>query len=80
MVAKFDADKQFGTAIKNFGAVVLEAISLYTDADMRGMDAATLDKYGGAVELLSFPQIRPLDPRPEIGKRDRINLIRAFSK
>jgi adenylate cyclase len=78
LVAKFDADKQFGAAIKNFGAVVLGSYFLYTDADMRGMDDATLDKYAEQLSFFSFPQIRPLDPRPEIGQRDRLNLIRAF--
>ena len=78
LVAKFDGDKQFGEAIKNFGAVVLGSYFLYTDADMRGMDDATLDKYAEQLSFFSFPQIRPLDPRPEIGQRDRINLIRAF--
>ncbi len=78
LVAKFDADKQFGEAIKNFGAVVLGSYFLYTDADMRGMDDATLDKYAEQLSFFSFPQIRPLDSRPEIGQRDRINLIRAF--
>jgi adenylate cyclase len=78
LVVKFDGDKQFGAAIKNFGAVVLGSYFLYTDADMRGMDAATLDKYADQLSFFSFPQIRPLDPRPEIGQRDRINLVRAF--
>jgi adenylate cyclase len=78
LVAKFDADKQFGAAIKSFGAVVLGSYFLYTDADMRGMDDATLDKYAEQLSFFSFPQIRPLDPRPDIGQRDRINLIRAF--
>jgi adenylate cyclase len=78
IVAKFDADNKFAAAIKNFGAVVLGSYFLYTDADMRGMDAATLDKYAEQLSFFSFPQIRPLDPRPENGQRDRLNLIRAF--
>ncbi len=78
IVAKFDADDQFAASIKNFGAVVLGSYFLYTDADMRGMDDATLDKYAEQLSFFSFPQIRPLDPRPEIGQRDRVNLIRAF--
>jgi adenylate cyclase len=78
LVAKFDADKQFAASIKNFGAVVLGSYFLYTDADIRGMDGATLDKYAEQLSFFSFPQIRPLDPRPEIGQRDRINLIMAF--
>jgi adenylate cyclase len=78
IVAKFDADDKFAAAIKNFGAVVLGSYFLYTDADMRGMDDATLDKYAEQLSFFSFPQIRPLDPRPEVGQRDRLNLIRAF--
>ena len=56
LVAKFDADKQFAASIKNFGAVVLGSYFLYTDADMRGMDDATLDKY--AEQLSFFPSRR----------------------
>jgi adenylate cyclase len=78
IVAKFDADDKFAASIKNLGAVVLGSYFLYTDADMRGMDDATLDKYAEQLSFFSFPQIRPLDPRPEIGQRDRVNLIRAF--
>ncbi len=78
LVAKFDADDQFAASIKNFGAVVLGSYFLYTDADMRGMDDATLDTYAEQLSFFSFPQIRPLDPRPQIGQRDRLNLIRAF--
>ena len=78
IVAKFDADDKFAASIKNFGTVVLGSYFLYTDADMRGMDDATLDKYAEQLSFFSFPQIRPLDPRPEIGQRDRVNLIRAF--
>jgi class 3 adenylate cyclase len=47
LVGKFDADDKFAAAIKNFGAVVLGSYFLYTDADMRGMDDATLDNYIG---------------------------------
>jgi adenylate cyclase len=78
IVAKFDADDKFAASIKNFGAVVLGSYFLYTDADMRDMDDATLDRYAEQLSFFSFPQIRPLDPRPEVGQRDRLNLIRAF--
>ena len=78
LAAKYDADKRFATAIKNFGAVVLGSYFLYTDADMRGMDDATLDKYAEQLSFFSFPQIRALDTRPEFGQRDRLNLIRSF--
>ncbi len=78
IVAKFDADDKFAASIKNFGAVVLGSYFLYSDADMRGLDDATLDKYAEQLSFFSFPQIRPLDPRPEVGQRDRLSLIRAF--
>src|SRR5215470_12483839 len=78
LAAKYDADTRFATAIKNFGAVVLGSYFLYTDADMRGMDDATLDKYAEQLSFFSFPQIRALDTRPEFGQRDRLNLIRSF--
>ncbi len=78
IAAKFDGDNRFAASIKNFGAVVLGSYFLYTEADMRGMDAATLDKYADQLSFFSFPQIRALDTRPEAGQRDRINLIRSF--
>ena len=78
IVGQFDSDDKFAASIKNFGAVVLGSYFLYSDADMRGMDDTTLDKYAEQLSFFSFPQIRPLDPRPEIGQRDRLNLIRTF--
>jgi len=78
LAAKYNADAQFAAAIKNFGAVVLGSYFLYTDADTRGMDDATLDKYAEQLSFFSFPQVRPLSTNPEIGRRDRLNLIRAF--
>jgi adenylate cyclase len=78
LAAKYNADAQFAASIKNFGAVVLGSYFLYTDADMRGMDDATLDKYAEQLSFFSFPQLRPLDAKPENGQRDRVNLIRSF--
>ena len=78
LAAKYNTDAQFGASIKNFGAVVLGSYFLYTDADMRGMDDATLDKYAEQLSFFSFPQLRPLNPKPEEGVRDRINLIQSF--
>jgi adenylate cyclase len=76
IASKYDADEQFAAAIKRFGAVVLGNFFLYTQADLRGLDAKTLDTYANQIAFYSFPSVRPLNP--STGKRDRINLIELF--
>jgi adenylate cyclase len=76
IASQYDADEQFAAAIKRFGAVVLGNFFLYTQADLRGLDAKTLDAYANQIAFYSFPSVRPLNPAT--GKRDRINLIELF--
>ena len=49
----FDYDRQFADAIRRFGKVVLGNFFLYTEADLRGVDDATLDRYANI--LADFP-------------------------
>ena len=76
-IAIYDADKQFAASIKNFGTVVLGNFFLHTEADLRGLDAKTLDDYANQIAFYSFPSVRPLNPAT--GKQDRISLIQKFS-
>jgi adenylate cyclase len=75
-IADYDADKQFAKSIQNFGAVVLGNFFLHTEADLRGLDAKTLDDYANEIAFYSFPSVRPLNPAT--GKLDRIGLIQKF--
>src|SRR5579859_4317474 len=75
-VAEYDADKQFAKSIQGFGAVVLGNFFLHTEADLRGLDAKTLDDYANQIAFYSFPSVRPLNPAT--GKADRIALIEKF--
>jgi adenylate cyclase len=75
-IAVYDADKQFAKSIEDFGSVVLGNFFLHTEADLRGLDAKTLDEYANEIAFYSFPSVRPLNPAT--GKRDRIGLIQKF--
>jgi adenylate cyclase len=72
-----DADKQFAEAIQRFGPVVLGNFFLYTDADMRGIDDATLDAYANQLGFFAFPQV--IGNRQGFQKEDRIHLIEEFA-
>jgi adenylate cyclase len=69
-------DEEFAAAIKNFGAVVLGNFFLYTPADLRGLDDATLDKYADELAFFSFPTVMAL--HPQTGKQDRVSMLRKF--
>src|SRR6267143_3507435 len=72
-----DADKQFAEAIQRFGPVVLGNFFLYTDADIRGIDSATLDEYANQLGFFAFPQV--IGTRQGFQKEDRIHLIEEFA-
>jgi adenylate cyclase len=71
-----DADKQFAEAIQRFGPVVLGNFFLYTEADIRGIDSATLDDYANQLGFFAFPQV--IGTRQGFQKEDRIRLIEDF--
>ena len=77
-IVEYDADKQFAKSIQRFGAVVLGNFFLHTEADLRGLDAKTLDDYANQIAFYSFPSVRPLNPAS--GKADRIALIEKFRR
>jgi adenylate cyclase len=72
-----DADKQFAEAIQRFGPVVLGNFFLYTDADIRGIDSATLDEYANQLGFFAFPQV--IGTRQGFQKEDRIHMIEEFA-
>ncbi len=46
---------------------------LYSEADLAGLDDATLDRYANLLAFFSFPQVRPV--RPDTGQHDFRRLI-----
>ncbi len=57
--------------------MVLSNCLLYTEADLKGLDEATLDRYANLLGFFPFPQIRPL--HPATGKQDRLTLIQNYA-
>jgi hypothetical protein len=62
LAASFDADKQFAVSIQRFGPVVLGNYFLFTEADLRGMEASTLDTYANQIAFFAYPPAHPLHP------------------
>jgi adenylate cyclase len=77
LAASFDADKQFAEAIQKFGPVVLGNYFLFTDADLRGMEAATLDAYANQIAFFAYPPAHPL--HPESQKLEKAGMLEAFA-
>lgn len=75
--SEYDADKQFAEAIRRFGPVVLGNFFLFTEADLKGLDSATLDKYANQLAFFAFPQV--LGIRDGFQKQDRIHLFEEFA-
>jgi len=74
---EYDADARFARAIEQFGRVVLGNFFLYTQADLRGLDDATLDHYANLLAFFPFPQVRPLSPDKD--RRQFRNLIENYA-
>jgi adenylate cyclase len=77
LAASFDADKQFATAIQRFGPVVLGNYFLFTDADLRGMEAAALDAYANQIAFFAYPPAHPL--HPDAQKLEKVRMLEAFA-
>ncbi|HXN24304.1 MAG TPA: adenylate/guanylate cyclase domain-containing protein [Candidatus Dormibacteraeota bacterium] len=73
----YDADKQFAAAISRFGPVILGNFFFYTQADLRGLDAATLDQYADQLSFFAFPQV--IGMRGSLSKADRLFLMQQFA-
>jgi adenylate cyclase len=77
LAASFDADKQFATSIQKFGPVVLGNYFLFTDADLRGMEASALDAYANQIAFFAYPPAHPL--HPESQKQEKAGMLEAFA-
>jgi len=74
---EYDADAKFAQAIERIGRVVLGNFFLYTQADLRGLDDATLDNYANLLAYFPFSQVRPLHSDP--GRSQFRNLIENYA-
>jgi len=77
LAASYDADKQFAAAIHRFGPVILGNYFLFTDADLRGMEASTLDTYANQIAFFAYPPAHPLHPAAQ--KQEKLRMLEAFS-
>jgi adenylate cyclase len=71
-----DYDQRFAEAIERFGRVVLGNFFLYTQADLVGVDAATLDRYANLLAFFPYPQVRPTSTAH--GKQSYLELIQNY--
>ena len=74
LAAEYDADKQFGEAIKRFGNAVLGNF-FFPKEELQGTDQATLDSYADLVQWYSLAQN---SLNPSTGKQDFLNLMQRY--
>jgi adenylate cyclase len=77
LAASYDADKQFAASIQKFGPVILGNYFLFTDADLRGMEASALDAYANQIAFFAYPPAHPL--HPESQKQEKAGMLEAFA-
>jgi adenylate cyclase len=77
LAASYDADKQFARSIHRFGPVILGNYFLFTDSDLRGLEASTLDAYANQIAFFAYPPAHPL--HPEVQKEEKVRMLEAFS-
>jgi adenylate cyclase len=75
--AQYNADEQLARAIEHFGRVVLGNFFLYSAADLKGLDDATLDRYANLLAFFPFPNVRAL--QRETGKQDFLKVIQNYA-
>jgi len=76
LAEEYDGDEQFARAIERFGNVVLGNFFLLSEADLKGVDGKTLDRYANILADFPFPQVRAANPRT--GPRDLSHLMQGF--
>jgi adenylate cyclase len=76
LAAAFDADRQFAASIQRFGPVVLGNYFLFTEADLRGMEASTLDAYANQIAFFAYPPAHPL--HPDAQKQEKARMLDVF--
>jgi len=77
LAASYDADKQFAAAIHRFGPVILGNYFLFADADLRGIEAATLDAYANQIAFFAYPPAHPLQLASQ--KQQKVRMLEAFA-
>jgi adenylate cyclase len=77
LAATFDADKQFAAAIHRFGPVILGNYFLFTVADLRGVEAATLDAYANQIAFFAYPPAVALNPKTQ--QQEKLHMLDAFA-
>jgi adenylate cyclase len=73
---EYDGDEQLARAIERFGNVVLGNFFLYSQADLKGVDGKTLDRYANILADFPFPQVRASNA--QTGQRDLAHLMQSF--
>jgi adenylate cyclase len=71
---EYDADAQFAESLRRFGPVVLGNFYLSSD-EVRGINSATLDKYG---EMVQWYALNRRALRSESGKQDFATLLKNY--
>ncbi len=77
LAASYDADKQFAAAIQRFGPVILGNYFLFTDADLRGIEASTLDTYANQIAFFAYPPAHPL--HMQFQKQEKLRMLDVFA-
>jgi adenylate cyclase len=78
LAKEYDGDEQFARSIERFGRVVLGNFFLYSESDLKGVDANTLDRYANILADFPFPQVRAANP--QTGQRDLSHLMQGFGE
>ncbi|MCU1342126.1 MAG: adenylate cyclase [Candidatus Acidoferrum typicum] len=78
LAKEYDGDEQFARSIERFGKVVLGNFFLYSESDLKGVDAKTLDRYANILADFPFPQVRAANP--QTGQRDLSHLMQGFGE
>src|SRR5262249_17435203 len=77
LLVKYSPDEEFAHSIETFGSVVLGNYFLYSQSDLTGITAATLDSYAELIRDFPFPRVEPL--RPQLYKQDFATLVDNYS-
>jgi len=74
--AEFNTDQRFAEAIERFPKVVLGNFFFYSQADMAGLDEATLNEYARLLAYFPYPQTRAA--KSARGEQSFVNAIKQY--
>lgn len=77
LTESFDADKQFAASIHRFGPVILGNYFLFTVADLRGVEASTLDAYANQISFFAYPPAVALHPQSQ--QQEKVHMLDVFA-